>query len=371
MKACGSTTRHPASASTPTVVVTSTPIGGFPTFSDWRVVYADQRGQLHAISTDGKNDAAGPMLPGLTQVSLGRPSISSTGRYLAYRSTLGVSIIDLTGQQAPIAYKGFDRGFAWSLDGSDLAVGGFPGGDNGLIHLPDQAIRSIPPMQKYQLDLIAWADSSHLAGYFYVPLVPTPGPSPTAYQSGPPDPYQTLTLGVEDLSTGGGKVIFSATLGYYCDGQFAISPDGRFAMLYNALTDGTSRCPDNRLIDVSTGRVTSLPHITQVTESHSQFTSIAWRPGTMMLAISDGDLHTWLIDAQHDTATALPYQGFIAGWAPDNGPLILTTGENSYGLKGPFTLSAVTDVGTTAAKETKLVDSAYHLAFGGCARTAS
>jgi hypothetical protein len=140
-------------------------------------------------------------------------------------------------------------------------------------------------MQKYHLDLIAWADSSHLAGYFYVPLVSTPGPSPTAYQSGPPAPYQTLTLGVEDLSTGGGKVIFSATLGYHCDGQFSISPDGRFALLYNAFTDGISRCSDNRLIDASTGRVTSLPHVTQETASRSQFTSIAWRPGTMTVAV--------------------------------------------------------------------------------------
>jgi hypothetical protein len=77
--------------------VTNTPIGGFPTFSDWRVVYADQGGQLHAISTDGKNDVAGPMLVGLTPAYLGRSTISSTGRYLAYKSVLGVNVIDLTG----------------------------------------------------------------------------------------------------------------------------------------------------------------------------------------------------------------------------------------------------------------------------------
>jgi hypothetical protein len=74
---------------------------------------------------------------------------------------------------------------------------------------------------------------------------------------------------------------------------------------------------------------------------------------------------------QHDTAIALPYQGFVAGWAPDNGSLIFTSGDYSYGFRGPFSLFVVTDPGAPDEKVVELVDNAYHLTFGGFARTAS
>lgn len=379
MTACDSAAEHPTSTPTHPVAVTSTPIGGLPPFSDWRVVYADVNGHLHAISTDGKNDVAGPTLVGLSPVYLGRPTISSTGQYLAYASTLGVSIIDLLGQQAPIAYRGFNpvivpRGFAWSPDGTELAVDG-DGDEKGIIHIPDLAIRRIPLIPNANLALIRWIDSNHIAGYYVRIIPPTPGPSPTEYSSGPQSEIQTVALGVEDLRTGSNKVVFSLTSNTLSAGELALSPDGHYALLYNGQSGGTPFRPDYRLIDIATGKWTALPHIMQTINSISPFSSVAWRPGTMTLAVStgfdvNGDLHTWLLDVQHDTATALPYQTYVAGWTPDNGPLILTTGRASIGYKGPFTLSAVTDPGTPGAKETKLVDIAYHFNFGGFARTA-
>jgi hypothetical protein len=343
------------------------------------VIYADVNGHIHAISTDGKNDVAGPMLVGLSPVYLGQPTISSTGRYLAYASALGVSIIDLLGQQAPIAYRGFNpvivpRGFAWSPDGTELAVDG-DGDEKGIMHIPDLTIQRIPSIPQGNLQLIEWLDSTRIAGNFTRIIPPTPGPSPTEYSSGPQNDIQTVALGVEDVRTGTHKVAFSVTSNTLSAGELALSPDGHYALLYNGQSGGTPFRPDYRLIDIATGKWTSLPHIMQTINSISPFSSVAWRPGTMTLAVStgfdvNGDLHTWLLDVQHDTATALPYQAYAAGWTPNNGPLILTTGRASIGYKGPFTLSAVTDPGTPGAKETKLVDIAYHINFGGFARTA-
>ena len=375
MTACDSAAEHPTSTPTYPVAVTSTPIGGLPPFSDWRVIYADVNGHIHAISTDGKNDVAGPMLVGLSPVYLGRPTISSTGRYLAYASRVGVSIVDLTGQQGPIAYKLYDPlSFAWSPDGSELAVDADIDGKQ-IIHIPDLATRPIPSISNGNLYLIGWADSTHIAGNYVRVIPPTPGPSPTEYSSGPQSAIQTVALGIEDLRTGSNKVVFSVTSNTLSAGELALSPDGRYALLYNGQSGGTPFRPDYRLIDIATGKWTALPHIMQTINSISPFSSVAWRPGTMTLAVStgfdvNGDLHTWLLDVQHDTATALPYQTYVAGWTPGNGPLILTTGRASIGYKGPFTLSAVTDPGTPGAKETKLVDIAYHLNFGGFARTA-
>ncbi len=379
MSACDSTTVRPTATVKRTVVVTSTPGGGLPSFSDWRVVYADKTGHVHAISTDGHNDVTGPMLVGLAQRSLGRPTVSSTGRYLAYTSVQGVSIIDLTGKQAPVAYRGLNpvvvpRVFAWSPDGSELAVDG-GAMEKGVIHMPDLAIRPIPLLSNNNLDLIGWLDSSHIVGYLGLPYAPTPGPTPTAYGDGPPSARQTVTLGSEDLRTGSGKTIFGLTSTTLGDGEFSLPPDGKNALLHNALSGNPSFRPDYRLINLATGKVSSLTHIMQLIGAKSGFTSIAWRPGTTTLAVStgfavNGDLRTWLLDLEHDTAVSLPYQAYIAGWVPDNGPLILTTGESSYGFNGPFTLSAVSDPGTPAAKDIKLIDSAYHFTFGGFARTA-
>jgi hypothetical protein len=108
----------------------------------------------------------------------------------------------LDGTTSAYRLKLYDpRGFAWSPDGTELAVDTDIDGKQ-IIHIPDLATRPIPSISNANLYLIGWTDSSHIAGYFVRIIPPTPGPSPTKYSSGPQSEIQTVALGVEDLRTG-------------------------------------------------------------------------------------------------------------------------------------------------------------------------
>ena len=154
LTACDSATEHPTSTPTHSVAVTSTPIGGLPSFSDWRVVYADGNGRIHAISTDGKNDVAGPMLVGLAPYILDTHDLihrTLSGLRRA-RSESASSI--LLGQQAPLPIgDSILLSCQWLClvaDGTELAVDG--GGDEkGIIHMPDLYDTAHPSHRKEQL----------------------------------------------------------------------------------------------------------------------------------------------------------------------------------------------------------------------------
>ncbi len=252
--------------------------------------------------------------------------------------------------------------------------------DEGTIHVPDGATHQISPATDAVFDLIGWVDSTHLAGY-YAPMAPTPtrSPTPTPLSSGSPSGPQTATLAIQDIATGAVHIVFSMTSSSLGLGDFTLAPDGKHALFYNVRQRADPYTPDVRLIDIASGAATKLPHIAQAMGQGGGGTSIAWRAGTLTLAAStgflvNGDLKTWVLDAQHDVAQALPEQegAYVGGWVPNSDTPVLTTGlPLSYGYSGPFTLTTIANATSASGTAIPLTADAYHLSFGGFAHTAS
>ncbi len=99
-------------------------------------------------------------------------------------------------------------------------------------------------------------------------------------------------------------------------------------------------------MDTASGQVTPLPTI--ASQTRSGFGGAVWRPGTSTLAVSLGD-QVWQLDVRHDSATHLLDGVYVAGWAPDSGPLIATTGYQLQVGNGPYLIGAVTTSGQSAS----------------------
>jgi hypothetical protein len=102
---------------------------------------------------------------------------------------------------------------------------------------------------------------------------------------------------------------------------------------------------------------------------------LAWRPGTHTVAASigfneNGNLTTLLLDLAHDTATPLSVTGYPTAWAPDDGPLILTSGWQSLINEGPLQFTAVSFAADGTPSATVLTKNTYTFTFLGFVKTA-
>lgn len=358
-----------------TARATTTPLAGLPQFSDWRVIYVDYSGRIHAISLDGKQDVTGGvMLTGSGHAVIAGPSVSPDGHWMAVGCGAGVCIDDLTGHHASLSYQLEYPTFSWTPDSSQLALGTEIPQSIIQVSVSDGTVRTIPPINNAYFGPIGWVDNTHLAGV-YAPIPPTPTPEPTSTPRSdysPPPARQTMTLDVEDVTTGALRTVFSLTSSTLGSGSFILAPDGKHALFYNTPFRDYPYLPDARLIDMSSGVATSLPRLAEALGQDGGATRVAWRAGTMTLAASTlGHGDTWLLDAQHDTAQPLPYHAFVGGWAPDSDTLVLASSpEPSIRYAGPFTYMAIANISSGTGTPITLTNRAYDLWFGGFARTA-
>lgn len=359
----------------------------FPAFSDWRVAYVayepgeqGDTGQLQAISPDGVATAAGPALSGISpHYDLRAPSVSPNGRLVAIDTTSGLNIVELTGRHRLYTFgpEELYRSIAWSPDSSMLAVaGGATWNGVDIIRLSDGSDTTLPIVGGTLPDIIGWADATHVVGNFF-PAPPAGAPTPTPSHSdvNPPEGVQTLTLAIEDVTSGAIRKVASVTSSTMGQGFFALSPDGKFALYFNRAFRSDPYVPDVRVINVTTGAVTPLPTIARAMGPYSGFTSIAWQEGSMAVAastglIANGDLKTWLLDLARDTAQPLPYQAYAAGWVPAGGPLILTSDQADQTEGGPYQISVANNVTAGPSAATVLTSDAYTFPFVGFVHTA-
>jgi Tol biopolymer transport system component len=366
---CGQTTpTSTGSSGTHTVATPASSQGGstspgvLPHFSDWRAVYLAPDGRTHIVTLDGKSDLSGPALPDLTSSGLiiSSAGVGPDGKLLAY-GTGDLDLVDLTGHTPPrsVTVSSGVNGLVWSPDGSKLySYGG--GGQFAYISLPSGHATNVTPGQGIA-DEVGWIDNTHLAATSFQ------GASYVTDSEGDSIPT-SVTLDAVDLATD--QVSAIATV--QSNGptfNFVVSPDGTQALYFNETFRDAPFTPQAAVINLSTGTVTPLPTIAETTGA--DFSAVAWRPGTQTLAVStsyieNGNLKTWLIDVGADTATQIASTGYPVGWAPDNGPLVLSSGWQSKIGQGPYTLSAVTCAGATQCSgSATLTEKAMTFAFLG------
>ena len=371
-----------ASATTTTTHIgtptpTGTPSDALPTFSDWRAAYVSSDGHLQVITFDGKTDLIGPALPNLTPAGLNFPTagFAPNGHVLAYDAN-GITIVDVATQpmvEHSVALGGMNA-LAWSPDSSELAAS-----DGTTVYTvsanggqPKQIqVQPLPKgWQAVNNQLLGWIDDTHVA----VTVVPN-GPIYTA-----PDGTTWVTavgLGALDVTSGQLRVIATISFPGLANPYFVLSPDGKTALFYNQSLRANPFTPDVELIDTQTGAREQLPRITQAT--HAGFTAVAWQPGTETIAVSNGDLQSWVLDAQQDRATKLLTGHVVEGWAPNKGPLIVATpghpesSSGPYDLtgSGPYDLSAVTIAPSGQIATTLLTQTAWTFPLVGFVRTAA
>jgi hypothetical protein len=345
---------------------TSTPAGALPHFSDWRAVYTGPDGRAHVVTLDGKIDLAGPVLPDLTSYGLNvtNAGVGPDGKLLAYGADY-LNLVDLTEQTPPrsVSVYGGVNDLIWSPDGSKLYsyVGR---GQFSYVSVPSGQATNVTPGSGIA-DEVGWIDNSHLAAVSYQGAsFVTDGNGDQIPTSATLDSVDVTTDQVRTIATiqGGGPTTF----------QFVVSPDGTQALFFDATFRDLPFTPQVALVNLANGTVTPLPTIAEATGA--DFSRVAWRPGTDTLAVSSdvatsGPPKTWLIDLGADTTLQIAPTGFPVGWAPDNGPLVLSSGwQSGIGL-GPYTLHAVTcTTGSAQCSSTTLTGQAMTFTFLGFIR---
>lgn len=342
------------------------PISGeLPHFSDWRAAYLAPDGRAHVVTLDGKTVLAGPALPDLTSYGLSVTSagVAPDGKLLAY-GAVDLNLVDLTGRMPPrsVSVYGGVNGLVWSPDETKLFS--YVGGGNFLyVTLSTGQQTNVTPGHGIGGEE-GWIDNTHLAA------VSNQGAGYGTDAEGDKIPTST-ELDLLDVTNGQVHTIATIQGGGPTGFQFVISPDGTQALYYDSRVRDLSFTPQTALINLTTGNVTLLPAIAQATGA--DFSSVSWRPGTDTLAVStgfteNGDLKTWLIDVGADTATQIGPTGYTMGWAPNSGPLVLSSGwQSGIGL-GPYTLTAVTCASGAQCSATTLTKNAMTFTFLGFVR---
>lgn len=351
----------PAKSQTHSTSSSASP-GVLPHFSDWRVAYLAPDGRAHIVTLNGKTDLSGPTLPDLTSNGLivANAGVAADGKTLAYAAP-GLDLVDLTGQTSPrsVPVQNAFNDLMWSPDQAKLYsyVGG---GQFFYVTLTTGHATNKAPGQGVASE-VGWIDNTHLAAVSYQ------GASYGSDAQGDTIPT-SAKLDTLDLTTDQARTITTIQGVGPTTFQFVISPDGSQALYYDARFRDTVFTPQVALISLTTGRVTPLPAIAQATSA--DFSGVAWRPGSDTIAVStgyteNGNLKTWLLDVAADTATQIAPTGFPMGWAPNHGPLVLSSGWQSGVGQGPYTLTAVTCVSGAQCSTATLTKNAMTFTFLG------
>jgi len=264
----------------------------------------------------------------------------------------------------------------WSPDSRQLALSDNSGGIS-LLKMTEKEVMPIPglPITGEATPILGmgnpslwgWLDASHLAigGY---PI------------SGGTESTTAYSLGLLDVTAGTLRTIATIHSPGLGAPAIVLSPDGTHALFYNGNLHDRPFTPIVEAIDTTTGAITPLPTIVRTTQGTQEplgieYTSAAWRPGTHQLAVSTGflpnhDLKVWLLDLDHDTATPLLSDQYVAQWSPDGATLVVSTANSAAAGFGPYDLSAVTVDPSGQPHVTLLTNDAMSFPFLGFVRTA-
>lgn len=356
-----STNMTPTAGVTPTAGLHYTP-GILPHFSDWRAAYLGPDGHAHVVTLDGKTNLIGAPLPDLSSngLNISSAGIGADGKTFAYAPT-SLNLVDITGQTPPRAINvyGGVYNIVWSPDSSKMYS--WSGPDSIMyVTLADGKATTVTPGHGIRGE-VGWIDNTHLAAVSYANYLTDNHGNQNA---------TTATLDSFDITTNQVRVIATIHDGSGVIFNFIISPDGSQALYYNDPDnqfEGGPFTPTVALINLASGHITWLSRITAATGG--QFSGLAWRPGSDTIAVSNGGsiVKTWLLDVAADTATQIPPTGNPVGWAPDNGPLVLSSGwQTGIGL-GQYTLTAVTCASGAQCTDVTLTKDAMTFPFLGFA----
>ncbi|HEX9039081.1 MAG TPA: hypothetical protein VF808_19015 [Ktedonobacterales bacterium] len=327
-----------------------------PHFSDWRMAYLAPDGHAHVVTLDGKTDLAGPVLPGLTTypstgLIVTSAGIGADGKTLAYAAST-LEVVDLTAETPPNSpqVQGAFINLMWAPSSSKL-YSGLGGGQFFYVTMATGQATTVTPEATIGSE-VGWIDDTHVAAVGYT--------SPTA------DSLESL-----DITNDRARAIATVRASEPTTFQFVISPDRSQALVYDTQFRDQAFTPRVALIDLGTGRVTPLPAIAGATDAG--FSQVAWRPGTKTIAVTSGYagsgvLHNWLLDVAADTATSIALGGNVMSWAPDNGPLILSSGYQSQVGGGPYILKAAVCDSAGRCSTTTLTRNAMTFDFVGFLR---
>lgn len=366
LSSCASVTTPISSRGHSASPTASASYGVLPHFSDWRAAYLAPDGRAHVVTLDGKTDLTGPLLPDLTSMDFMLPARAwgPDGKTLAYAAR-ELDLVDLTGQTPPRAvqvYGGFNN-IMWSPNQHKL-YSDLGGGQFFYLTLTTGQPTTVAPGDGVGYE-VGWIDDTHIAA------VSSQGSRMVDEGAGGKVPT-SVKLDSLDLTSDQARTITTIQGGGPTVFQFVISPDGSQALYYNASYLGLAFTPQVAVINLATGHVTPLPTIAQATGA--DFFRVAWRPGTNTIAVStsqsaeDGGLKTWLLDVQADRATSIAPTGNPMGWAPNNGPLALSSGYQSGVGEGPYILTAVTCLSSAQCSTATLAKNAMTFTFLGFVR---
>ena len=308
----------------------------------------------------------GPTLPGFSNpdANTDTADFSPDGHWLAYQAG-DLSVLDLTGHHAPEGIPDCcDTGnMIWSPDGTQLAFGDNVG---GLALFSLSTGKSAPLLGAQALgirELVGWIDNAHLA----VTLLTLSADHLTT---------QGVTVGSYDIATRQLRDIATVRSAAFGTPYVSLSPDGTKALVFNQPYRDRPYVPLVDEIDVASGAIMPLPHLAQVMGLSLGFTSVAWRPGSRVIAASagfdvNGDLRTWVLDLGADAVLAeVTPAGYAAGWAPDGSAFVFSSGWQAGIPSGPFSLAAVVVGSNGHVSATPLTSDAMSFPFLGFARTA-
>lgn len=364
-----SATQRKATATrlTPTSTATPTPL---PHYTDWRAAYMDLDGDLHVVTFDGKQDIkVGPLGDMATNgLNLATAGISPDGSLLAYVGDDGMQVVAVGSGDLQRRASGIGAHFIiWSPDSNQIALS--DGRDGFSVQrISDGHLSIMPGSGSATLQgigaIVGWTDPTHVAVSLN-PTTPTTGDFPN-----------TTALGIVDITTWQVRTVASISAPNLDIPYYALSPDGSEALLYNRQFRVDPFTPLADLINVHTGAVTPLPRITaQVLNSGYGITSLAWKPATLSVMVSNGfgNQGLWLLNLGQDTAlrqSAGAQTGamYPAGWSPDGSRVVLSSGWQAGVNEGPFTLVAAIVGPQGIMATTVLTTTAANFPFLGFAR---
>lgn len=341
-----------------------------PRYTDWRAAYMGMDGNLHVVSLDGNREVMVGPLGGMTTngLHLTTAGISPDGSLLAYVGDDGMQVVAVGSGDLQRRASGIEAEYIiWSPDGNQIALSN--GGDGFSVQrISDGHLSIMPgsgsPTLQGMGEIVGWTAPTLVA----VSLNPT---TPTAG-----DFANTTGVGVVDITNWQVRTVATISAPNLDIPYFALSPDGTEALLYNRQFRADPFTPLTDLIDMRTGAVTPLPRIAaQVLSKGFGFTTVAWKPGTQTVMVSNGfgNGGLWLLNLGNDTALAQPADPqtgamYPVGWAPDGSHVVLSSGWQAGVNEGPFTLVAATVGAQGITATTVLTTNAMNFPFLGFAR---
>ncbi|HEX6818989.1 MAG TPA: WD40 repeat domain-containing protein [Ktedonobacterales bacterium] len=343
-----------------------------PAFSDWRVAYLGQDGQLHAVSLDGKTDDAGMSLASIPTAASATPSATSTttsggdyalaspdGQHLLYGGANGPVLVHLTAQTAdPDAARTVQKplsSLVWSPDSARLA-GLDSSGAIHLLAIASFADTTVPTTAGKGIQgIVGWLDASHL-----VVRVDKSGTT-------------TEQIAALDVANGQQRAIVTLAKSGFGTLRYSLSPDGAHLLVWNTAVTGQSFTAILRNYDTKTGQARKLP--TSLRATGSTVSAAQWKPGTQLITLSSGsatthDFKLWLVDAANDTATSIGASVYPLGWVSDGSALIAGSALAGTPGGGPYTITALTFPSSGAPAPVSLTKKVATFSWLGLVKTA-